>query len=85
MRDNNGRLLASGTFLGTRGWTSKDVITRAARDLVAVGFQHGGVVFNGHGVIGLPTESLGGNTGADAYAQEQPDRRIIAAPKVLKK
>ena len=38
VRDNNGRLLASGAYLRTRGWTSKDVITRAVRELVAAGF-----------------------------------------------
>lgn len=38
VRDNNGRLLASGAYLRTRGWTSKDVITRAVRELVATGF-----------------------------------------------
>lgn len=38
VRDNNGRLLASIVYLRTRGWTSKDVITRAVRELVAAGF-----------------------------------------------
>jgi len=40
VRDNNGRLLASGAYLATRGWTSKDVITRAKRELLAAGFIH---------------------------------------------
>lgn len=38
VRDNNGRLLASGAYLRARGWTSSDVITRAVRELVAAGF-----------------------------------------------
>ena len=40
VRDNNGRLLASGAHLAKRGWTSNDVITRALRELVAAGFAH---------------------------------------------
>lgn len=47
VRDNNGRLLASGAYLATRGWTSKDVITRAQRELLAAGFIHETVM--GHG------------------------------------
>lgn len=38
VRDNNGRLLCSMAYLGPRGWRSNDVITRAARELVAAGF-----------------------------------------------
>lgn len=38
VRDNNGRLLASGTYLATRGWKSADVITRAKRELINAGF-----------------------------------------------
>ena len=34
VRDNNGRLLCSMTYLGPRGWKSNDVITRAVRELV---------------------------------------------------
>jgi hypothetical protein len=37
-KDNNGRLLASGTYLRTRGWKSSDVITRAKRELIEAGF-----------------------------------------------
>jgi hypothetical protein len=40
VRDNNGRLLASGAYLATRGWKSADVITRAKRELLAGGFIH---------------------------------------------
>lgn len=40
VRDNNGRLLCSMTYLGPRGWKSNDVITRAVRELVAAGFVH---------------------------------------------
>ena len=40
VRDNNGRLLCSMAHLGPRGWRSNDVITRAARELVAAGFVH---------------------------------------------
>ncbi len=38
VRDNNGRLLASGAYLAKRGWTSTDVITRAKRELLEAGF-----------------------------------------------
>lgn len=38
VRDNNGRLLASLAYLSKRGWTSRDVITRAKRELMASGF-----------------------------------------------
>lgn len=37
VRDNNGRLLASGTYLRERGWNSSDVITRAKRELIDAG------------------------------------------------
>ncbi len=38
VKDNNGRLLASGAYLLKRGWKSADVITRAKRELIAAGF-----------------------------------------------
>jgi hypothetical protein len=38
VRDNNGRLLASGAYLATRGWKSADVITRAKRELLEAEF-----------------------------------------------
>lgn len=38
VRDNNGRLLASGVYLAGRGWKSSDVITRAKRELIEAGF-----------------------------------------------
>jgi hypothetical protein len=38
IRDNNGRLLASGIYLASRGWKSSDVITRAKRELIEAGF-----------------------------------------------
>lgn len=38
VKDNNGRLLASGAYLATRGWKSADVITRAKRELLNAGF-----------------------------------------------
>ena len=38
VKDNNGRLLASGAYLGKRGWKSADVVTRAKRELLAAGF-----------------------------------------------
>lgn len=38
VKDNNGRLLASGAYLRKRGWNSADVITRAKRELIAAGF-----------------------------------------------
>lgn len=40
VRDNNGRLLASASYLSKRGWKSSDVITRAKRELLAAGFIH---------------------------------------------
>ena len=40
VRDNNGRLLASGAYLAKRGWKSADVITRAKRELIEAGFIH---------------------------------------------
>lgn len=38
VRDNNGRLLASGRYLRTRGWNSADVIQRAKKELINAGF-----------------------------------------------
>ena len=38
VRDNNGRLLASGVYLAKRGWKSSDVIVRAKRELIEAGF-----------------------------------------------
>ncbi len=38
VKDNNGRLLASGAYLLKRGWKSADVITRAKRELIGAGF-----------------------------------------------
>lgn len=38
VRDNNGRLLASATYLRKRGWNSSDVISRAKRELINAGF-----------------------------------------------
>jgi len=38
VRDNNGRLLASAGHLEARGWRSRDVITRAKRELMEAGF-----------------------------------------------
>jgi hypothetical protein len=40
VRDNNGRLLASGAYLAKRGWKSSDVIVRAKRELQEAGFIH---------------------------------------------
>lgn len=40
VRDNNGRLLASLAHLSARGWKSRDVITRAKRELIEAGFIH---------------------------------------------
>jgi hypothetical protein len=40
VRDNNGRLLASRSYLTKRGWHSPDVIARAKRDLLGAGFIH---------------------------------------------
>lgn len=37
VRDNNGKLLCSINHLKPRGWTSKDVITRAKRELLEAG------------------------------------------------
>lgn len=38
VRDNNGRLLASGRYLSTRGWKSAGVIQRAKKELIEAGF-----------------------------------------------
>jgi hypothetical protein len=38
VRDNNGRLLASGRYLRTRGWNSAGVIQRTKRELIDAGF-----------------------------------------------
>ncbi|WEE75961.1 hypothetical protein LZ683_17550 [Comamonas testosteroni] len=38
VRDNNGKLLCSMAYLGSRGWKSNDVITRAKAELLAAGF-----------------------------------------------
>jgi len=38
VKNNNGRLLASSSYLRKRGWNSPDVITRAKRDLLEAGF-----------------------------------------------
>jgi len=38
VRDNNGRLLLSANYLASRGWKSRDVITRAKRELIEAGF-----------------------------------------------
>lgn len=40
VKDNNGRLLASIAYLKKRGWTSRDVITRAKRELMDAGLIH---------------------------------------------
>lgn len=40
MGDNNGQLLLSRAFLGTRGWKSSDMITKAKRELLDGGFLH---------------------------------------------
>lgn len=37
VRDNNGRLLCSMNYLRPRGWNSKDVLTRAKRELLEAG------------------------------------------------
>jgi|TARA_R110000822_G_C15333531_1_gene494873 hypothetical protein len=38
IKDNNGRLLASSSYLKPRGWNSTDVIQRAKKDLIEGGF-----------------------------------------------
>jgi hypothetical protein len=38
VRDNNGRLLASGRYLRTRGWKSAGVIQRTKKELIDAGF-----------------------------------------------
>jgi len=40
VRGNNGSLLTSNAYLGTRGWKSHDTITRAKRELIDAGFVH---------------------------------------------
>jgi hypothetical protein len=46
VRDNNGRLLASGRYLSKRGWRSADVIKREKKELFDAGFIYETV--NGH-------------------------------------
>ena len=38
VKDNNGRLFASGRYLSTRGWKSAGVIQRAKQELIDAGF-----------------------------------------------
>lgn len=38
VRDNNGRLLASRTYMATRGWKSAGVIQEAKKELIEAGF-----------------------------------------------
>lgn len=40
VRDNNGKLLASLSYLSKRGWNSADVISRAKKELLDAGFIH---------------------------------------------
>lgn len=40
VRNNNGKLLASRSFLAARGWKSADVIDRAKHELLQAGFIH---------------------------------------------
>jgi hypothetical protein len=37
---NNGGLLCSRAYMGTRGWNSADMLTKAKRELLAAGFLH---------------------------------------------
>ena len=37
VRDNNGKLLCSLAYMSKRGWKSRDVLTRAKRELLAAG------------------------------------------------
>ncbi len=38
VKDNNGRLLMSRAYMGTRGWKSSDMLTKAKGELLAAGF-----------------------------------------------
>jgi hypothetical protein len=38
VRDNNGRMLLSRAYMGTRGWKSADMLTKAKRELLDGGF-----------------------------------------------
>ncbi len=40
VRDNNGRLLASGAYLAKRGWKGNDTAPRAKKELIEAGFIH---------------------------------------------
>lgn len=40
VRDNNGRLLTSRSYLRSRGWKSASIIHRATQELIAAGFIH---------------------------------------------
>ena len=86
VRNNNGRLLASSSYLKTRGWNSPDVITRAKRELLKAGFIFETVM--GHrpnkaswyAVTWLGLDKL---KGYDAGAKELFRRSAYAEPVLL--
>ena len=86
VRNNNGRLLASSSYLRKRGWNSPDVITRAKRELLKAGFIFETVM--GHrpnkaSWYAITWQSLDNLKGYDVGAKELFRRSAYAAPTLL--
>ena len=86
VKNNNGRLLASSSYLRKRGWNSPDVITRAKRDLLEAGFIFETVM--GHrpnkaSWYAVTWRALDDLKGYDAGAKELFRRSAYAAPPSL--
>lgn len=87
VRNNNGRLLASSSYLSKRGWNSPDVITRAKRDLLEAGFIYETVM--GHrpnraSWYAVTWRDLDDLKGYDAGAKEGFRRGAYKAPERMK-
>lgn len=87
VRDNNGRLLASSSYLRKRGWNSPDVITRAKRELLKAGFIFETVM--GHrpnkaSWYAVTWRSLDNLKGYDIGAKEMFRRGAYASPITFK-
>jgi hypothetical protein len=93
--DNNGRLLASSSYLGKRGWHSDDVISRAKRQLLNEGFIYETV--KGHRpnraswyavtwrtLDRLPGYDAGAEAGFErgAYRKGEPIKKIAPLPRL---
>jgi hypothetical protein len=87
VKNNNGRLLASSSYLRKRGWNSPDVITRAKRELLKAGFIFETVM--GHrpnkaSWYAVTWRSLDNLKGYDTGAKEMFRRGAYALPVTLK-